>query len=117
MNFLQAVVNGTTLTLPELDQSLPLPPLQTRLLEGTKVTLGLRPDIFKRGGAASLSLTIEIVEQLGAETFAYARQGNSTQVLTIAVEDGRALRPGQTLQVTFDPTRALLFDAQGQRIR
>jgi hypothetical protein len=37
--------------------------------------------------------------------------------MTIAVEDGRALRPGQILAAAFDPTRALLFDAAGQRIR
>ncbi len=117
MNFLKAVVAGANLTLPELDQILPMPPLSTRLADGTEVTLGLRPDIFKRGGSASLNLTIEIVEQLGGETFAYARQGVSTQVLTIAVEDGRALRPGQALTASFDPTRALLFDALGQRLR
>ena len=118
MNFLTATVNSENLTLPELGgQTLPLPPLQTQLFNGTQVTLGLRPDIFKRGGSASLNLTIEIVEQLGGETFAYARQGSSTQILTIAVEDGRALRPGQSLTASFDPNRALLFDKSGQRIR
>ncbi len=118
MNFLTAKVEAGHLTLPELaGQTLPLPPLRRQILNGTEVMLGLRPDIFKRGGAASLSLTIEIVEQLGGETFAYARQGSSAQVLTIAVEDGRALRPGQSLTATFDPIRALLFDTQGQRIR
>ncbi len=118
MNFLAAKVQAGHLILPELSgQTLPLPPLSARMPEGTEVTLGLRPDIFKRGGTASLSLTIEIVEQLGGETFAYARQGDSSQVLTIAVEDGRTLRPGQSLSASFDPNRALLFDTKGQRIR
>ncbi|MGV8987047.1 MAG: ABC transporter ATP-binding protein [Cypionkella sp.] len=118
MNFLTARVQDGRLILPDLsNQTLPLPPLTTQLFDGTEVTLGLRPDIFKRGGNASLALTIEIVEQLGAETFAYARQGHSAQVLTIAVDDGRALRPGQALNAAFDPARALLFDTQGQRIR
>ncbi len=117
MNFLKAVVSGSSLTLPELNQTLPLPPLATHLPDGAEVTLGLRPDIFKRGGSASLNLTIEIVEQLGGETFAYARQGASTQVLTVAVAEGRALRPGHALTASFDPTRALLFDTAGQRIR
>jgi lactose/L-arabinose transport system ATP-binding protein len=118
MNFLTATVQGGHLTLPDLaGQTLPLPPLQTPLADQTQVTLGLRPDIFKRGGTASLALTIEIVEQLGGETFAYARQGGSAQIMTIAVEDGRALRPGQSLTATFDPARALLFDTNGQRLR
>ncbi|MBI1171244.1 sn-glycerol-3-phosphate ABC transporter ATP-binding protein UgpC [bacterium] len=118
MNFLSARVQGGRLVLPELaDQSLPLPALQQALPEGAQVTLGLRPDVFKRGGSASLSLTIEIVEQLGGETFAYARVGGSAQIMTIAVEDGRALRPGQALVASFDPARALLFDTDGQRLR
>ena len=118
MNFLAARVQGASLVLPELsNQSLPMPPLRAPLADGTNVTLGMRPDIFKRGGGASLALTIEIVEQLGGETFAYARLGGSTQIMTIAVEDGRALRPGQALTATFDPGRALLFDSNGQRLR
>ena len=117
MNFLKARVEGDHLSLTELGQTLPLPPLSGALAQGEEVTLGLRPDVFKRGGSASLALTIEIVEQLGGETYAYARQGSAGQVLTVAVDDGRALRPGQTLTATFDPARALLFDNAGQRLR
>ena len=42
---------------------------------------------------------------------------SSAQILTLAVEDGRALRPGQNLTAAFDPARTLLFDTEGQRIR
>ena len=117
MNFLKAKVAQGALALIDLPgQSLPL--TQT-LPEGTEVTVGLRPDIFKRGGSAHLDLTIEIVEQLGAETYAYARAGADVdgQPLTIAVTEGRDLRAGQALHVTFDPTRALLFGKDGQRLR
>lgn len=112
MNFMTATVYDQTLTLPELaGQTLPLPPMTTQ------VTVGLRPDIFKRGGTASLNLMIEIVEQLGGEASACARQGSSIQILTISLEDGRALRPGQNLIASFDPNRALLCDTNGQRVR
>ncbi|MCW1917565.1 sn-glycerol-3-phosphate ABC transporter ATP-binding protein UgpC [Rhodobacter sp. KR11] len=117
MNFLKAKVSQGQLALIDLPgQTLPL---TQGLPEGTEVTVGLRPDIFKRGGAASLDLKIEIVEQLGAETYAYARSGTEIdgQPLTIAVTEGRDLRPGQALTVTFDPSRALLFAKDGQRIR
>jgi lactose/L-arabinose transport system ATP-binding protein len=117
MNFLRAKVQGGALAFLDLPgQSLPL---TKRLPEGTEVTLGLRPDLFKRGGSASLDLRIEIVEQLGAETYAYARASADPEVqpLTIAVIEGRDLRPGQSLTVRFDPDKALLFGTDGQRIR
>ena len=117
MNFLKGVVQGKRVILQEFaGQSLPLPPLSTQLLEGTKVTVGLRPEAFRRGGEAALDLVIEIVEHLGGETFAYARQDGG-QVLTIAVDDGRSLKPGQTLSARFDAGKALLFDGSGQRLR
>ena len=117
MNFLRARVADQSLQLLDLPgQSLPL----TRPLpEGTEVTLGLRPDVFKRGGSAALALTIEIVEHLGAETYAYARAGSDleAQPLTIAVTEGRDLKPGQSLNVSFDPARVLLFGPDGRRLR
>ena len=118
MNFLKARIQDGRLVLPEFaGQSLPLPPLATQPANGAEVTLGLRPELFRRGGADALDLVIEIVEQLGGETFAYARQGSGGQVLTLAVEEGRGLRPGQSLAARFDAARALLFDASGRRLR
>ncbi len=118
MNFLKARVEDGRLVLPEFaGQTLPLPALARRPTDGTEVTLGLRPELFRRGGPDALELVIEIVEQLGGETFAYARQGSGGQVLTLAVEDGRGLKPGQTHFARFDVARALLFDTAGQRLR
>jgi lactose/L-arabinose transport system ATP-binding protein len=118
MNFLKARIDGDRLVLPEFSgQSLPLPRLATRPVNGAEVTLGLRPELFRRGGPDALELVIEIVEQLGGETFAYARQGSGGQVLTLAVEEGRGLQPGQSLAARFDAARALLFDTTGQRLR
>ena len=103
--------------LPEFgDQSVPLPKLTLPPDEGAEVTLGIRPETFKRGGAAELDLNIEIVEHLGDETFAYARQAGG-QVITIAVADGRDLRPGQTIKAMFEPAKVLIFGRSGQRIR
>ena len=118
MNFLPARVAGGSLVLPDLPgQNLPLPPLRTALAEGAEVTLGLRPEVFRKGGSASLQLRTEIVEHLGDETFAYATPGDGGPVLTLAMDEGRDLAPGQTLTARFDPARAMLFDAAGQRLR
>jgi lactose/L-arabinose transport system ATP-binding protein len=118
MNFLKARIGKGALVLPDFgNQSLPLPALKSVPAEGTEVTLGLRPDVFRQGGEASLDLMIEIVEHLGDESFAYASPGPGGQMMTLAMREGRALQPGQRLQARFDAGRALLFDMAGQRLR
>ena len=84
--------------------------------EGAPVTVGIRPEHFKKGGVATLNLVVEIVEHLGDESYVYARQ-NGGQVVTICVNDGRALKMGQTVTATFDPAKVLLFDRAGKRYR
>ena len=117
MNFLKGRVKAGRVVLPEFgDQSVPLPKLTLPPEEGAEVTIGIRPETFKRGGEAVLDLKVEIVEHLGDETYAYARQAGG-QVITIAVAEGRGLRPGQTIGAMFDPSRMLLFSRSGKRIR
>ena len=117
MNFLSGKIDGNTVRLPEFgNQSIPLRALINPPSSGSDVTVGIRPELFKRGGDAALELTIEIIEHLGGETFVYARQGNG-QVLTVAVDDGRALKTGQMLAARFDAGKALFFGPMGQRIR
>ena len=117
MNFLKGIIRGDRIVLPEFgDQSIPL----TRLIlppgDGASVTVGIRPEHFKRGGDASLKLVVEIVEHLGDESYAYARQEGG-QVVTICVNDGRGLQMGQVVEATFDPAKVLLFDRAGKRYR
>ena len=117
MNFLKGRVKAGRVVLPEFgDQSVPLPRLTLPPEDGADVTVGLRPETFKRGGSAELELKVEIVEHLGDETFAYARQAGG-QIVTIAVAEGRDLLTGQTIRATFDPARVLLFGRSGGRIR
>jgi lactose/L-arabinose transport system ATP-binding protein len=117
MNFLAGVVEQDRVRLPEFgNQSIPLGHLANPPAQGSEVTVGIRPEAFKRGGAAGLELTIEIVEHLGNESFAYARQSGG-QMLTLATEDGRGLQPGQRIEARFDPAHVMLFDTSGQRIR
>ncbi len=117
MNFLKGVVRGDRIVLPEFaDQSIPL----TRLIlppgDGASVTVGIRPEHFKKGGDATLKLVVEIVEHLGDESYAYARQDGG-QVVTICVNEGRGLQMGQVVEATFDPGKVLLFDRAGKRYR
>jgi len=122
MNFLKGLVeasdaDGLTVRLPDCgDQRIALPRPATLLAKEAPVTVGLRPVHFNDSGAAVLNLTVELVEHLGGETFAYARHGNS-ELVTIGLRDGRSLRSGDAIAARFDPATALLFDATGQRIR
>jgi lactose/L-arabinose transport system ATP-binding protein len=119
MNFLPAVVDaGGALRLPEHgDQVLPALPASAKLPVGSKVTLGLRPEHFRPDGAAGLRLTVDLVEHLGGESFAYARHGDGGEVITVSTGDSRALESGQSFDARFDPSKALLFNDQGLRLR
>jgi lactose/L-arabinose transport system ATP-binding protein len=114
MNFLKGIVEGGVVRLPEHgNQTIPL---AAKAANGSEVTVGLRPEYFKAGGASHLDLTVEMVEHLGSESYAYARYGEG-DLLTIATQNDRDVRAGSRLSARFDPARALLFDPAGQRIR
>ena len=83
---------------------------------GSKVTIGIRPEHFTDTGPARLKLETDIVEHLGGESYIYAhnRAGQRVVIKTTGV---RGLRPGQPVSPAFDPASALLFDAEGLRLR
>src|SRR6185312_6354427 len=113
MNFMQGIVEGSQIRLPDFgNQTIPL----VAAAPPGPVTVGLRPEHFRAGGASKLDVTIEMIEHLGAETYAYARAGNS-DLLTVATQNDRALTAGSPLAARFDPHAVLLFDAEGRRIR
>ena len=118
MNFLKARHQGGRLAPAECPgQTLPLPPLRTRLAEGQEVTVGLRPQMIGRAGTAGLDLVIELVEQLGSETLVHARPQGSGGLITAVIEDGRNLQTGQPFRAEFEPERLMLFGADGARLR
>jgi lactose/L-arabinose transport system ATP-binding protein len=114
MNFLGGVVEGNGVRLP--DHGNQVIPVSAKVAPGTAVTVGIRPEHFKAGGAAKLDLTVEMVEHLGAEAYAYARFGKG-ELLTVATQNDRAIKAGDLLSAQFEPARALLFDTAGQRLR
>ena len=114
MNFLKGIVDGSVVRLP--DHGNQTIPLVAKAAHGSEVTVGLRPEYFKAGGASQLDVTVEMVEHLGSESYAYARHG-AGDVLTIATQNDRELKGGDKLSARFDPAKALLFDPAGQRIR
>jgi lactose/L-arabinose transport system ATP-binding protein len=122
MNFFNGVFTGAsdgmaTVELPDLGGASIAVKLDTATMTaGTAVTVGVRPEHFDDTGSATLNLTIDMLEHLGGETFAYARHG-SGDLIIIETKHGRDLKTGDTIQAKFDPARALLFNAAGARIR
>jgi lactose/L-arabinose transport system ATP-binding protein len=114
MNFLNGVVEAGGVRLGDYGGQLVPCPVDVR--DGTAVTLGLRPDHFTLQGSAVLDVTVELIEHLGGETYAYAR-GNGGTMLTISIGDNRTMAGGDQHQARFDPSRLLVFDTTGARLR
>ena len=83
------------------------------LAAGASATLGVRPEhITLVGGTADLALTIDLVEQLGGDTYFYASASGLPQI-TVR-QNGQALRKsGEALSIRFEPAHLHLFDAEG----
>jgi multiple sugar transport system ATP-binding protein len=76
------------------------------------LTLGIRPEAL-RPAAHGLPAVAEHVEYLGEAALLHARLGDAPVVMR--VEPSLRAAPGEALHLAFDPARALLFGADGQR--
>ncbi len=85
---------------------------------GRAVTVGLRPEHLTPADPATavFSATVEMVEQLGADTLVHLSRGQD--LLTARLPHGAAHDAGTPLHLSADPARVYLFDAAtGARIR
>jgi lactose/L-arabinose transport system ATP-binding protein len=114
MNFLKGTAEAGGIRLADFPgQVIPSP---VALANGAAVTVGIRPEHFHAKGSASLDVTVEIIEHLGGETYAYARDGG-TELITIATDNNRTLAAGDRYAARFDPATLLIFDEAGRRLR
>ena len=108
MNLWPAVASGGRVRIeggPEVSVGLPDGP----------VTLGLRPQHLIVQADGPLSLAVDMVEALGAESVVHGALSGGTKVL--AVLPGQpGLRRGDTIALGFDPAQVHAFDAKGLRI-
>ena len=114
MNFLEGVAEAGGVRLADFPgQVIPSP---VSLASGAAVTVGIRPEHFTSAGSAALDVAVEIIEHLGGETYAYARD-MGTELITIATDNNRTLKAGDRYSARFDPAELLVFDENGQRLR
>ncbi|MDQ0322379.1 multiple sugar transport system ATP-binding protein [Pararhizobium capsulatum DSM 1112] len=119
MNMDEAVVTGGELVFS--NARLPVPPkFLSRVKEGQKVTFGLRPDdLYPEGhglhaGEASAvhaaDLAVSITEPLGNETLVFVQFNGRDWVSRML--NPRALASGEKVRMSFDLSKAHLFDAE-----
>ena len=93
-------------------------PCSARSNAPREVTVGLRPEhLLGDGGAAPLTLTVELAEMLGADTVVHGRlEANGPLVLARLPGTIRA-QPGERLPLTIAPEHIHLFDREsGKRV-
>jgi len=115
MNFLPATVisDDGTLRLTVGEREVALPRAASGLAAGAGVSLGIRPEhIDIATDTGMLAATVDLVEQLGGETFIYASAPGLPQI-TLR-EDGQAqFARGDTVAIRFAPDHLHIFDATG----
>jgi multiple sugar transport system ATP-binding protein len=107
MNFLPATLNGSTLKLPFGETQLPESLLSRIKDRNVKdVIAGIRPEHFedaavadeRAGGGMSFKVTIDVVESMGSELYAYfdvqAQAAESEDLAALAEDAGLGELPG-----------------------
>ena len=122
MNFLKAVIQQTDATSCNLKLidfervSFDLAVNGDALSVGAQVSVGVRPEHFVENGDIELSLTVDLLEHLGGQSYIYGRSDGG-ETLILETQNGRNIKNGDQIKVSFDMQLALLFDADGMRIR
>jgi lactose/L-arabinose transport system ATP-binding protein len=122
INFVKGVVEGLSkagvqVSLPGYGNAkISFAAKSAQLTVGDDVTVVLRPQHFSTNGMLKFKLNVELIEHLGGESFVYAGNGDG-DLITVATQSGRGLKPGEKFEARIDPAKALLFDKAGQRVR
>jgi lactose/L-arabinose transport system ATP-binding protein len=96
-------------------QQLHVPKLSTVHPFGTEMQIGFRPEHLRCKKGATLNVRIDVVEQLGATTYAHTLLDEKFPI----VVELRDMRPsvGDRILLQPDPARICLFDRDGNRLR
>ena len=115
MNFLETRLSsdGRAVELPG-GESLPLDGAASGVQGGAAVTLGIRPEHLDLAGPddATAHMTVDLVEQLGADTLIHGRlAGNGAELITLRAQGIHAPGQGDSLPLAVRPDHIHLFDA------
>ncbi len=117
MNLVELPVEGGSVTFGAT--SVALSAEQTAAVTGGKVTFGIRPEDLDIVDGPGLALSVDVVEELGADAYVYGRAnvGGEERQLVVRAGGRAAITPGSTIQVAPRVARVHLFDsASGLRL-
>jgi len=115
MNFMPGVVRGSNVVLNSGD-ALPIPS-GARTEEGQAVNYGVRPEHLSIcNDGMGITTQVLVVEPTGAETQVFSKVAE--QQITSVFRERHTFKPGQTISLLPDVSRAHLFDLNsGQRLK
>jgi multiple sugar transport system ATP-binding protein len=91
------------------------------LSHGDDVTVGIRPEFVTLASQSrdTMAATVERLEFLGSEVILFARLNGmgETVVVKLTPSDAADLGPGKPVHLAIQPDKALLFGADGERIK
>jgi sn-glycerol 3-phosphate transport system ATP-binding protein len=115
MNMLEGEMQGGQVVVGDL--TMPAPDLPEGLADGTKVTIGLRPEDVVVADARDRSLTVDIdfVEELGATRLLHGKFAG--QAVILQVQASHAAQGAGRVGFSVPPSAIHVFDAEtGQRL-
>ena len=113
MNFLPATMDGK---VPVFEDVTRLPASAAGRSSGP-VTPGIRPEAVHEDPEGNLTVTVGMLEPLGANTLLHGTVGRGGHPLTIVLEGIRELEGGAVVRFAVDPGAVHLFDPEsGTRI-
>ncbi|EJB07127.1 ATPase component of ABC-type sugar transporter [Rhizobium leguminosarum bv. trifolii WSM597] len=116
MNLFEATVDASNGGLSAVIESGQRIPLSTPLQAGTKITLGVRPEALDVDHNGPLAGEITVIEHLGGETFTYVDIGKG-KLATIKSGEKSVGNVGDTIRISFEPSRLHVFGPDGRAIR
>jgi lactose/L-arabinose transport system ATP-binding protein len=116
MNFLEATVSPDAQFLNWVGAKPIAVPAGLTVAPGQKLKLGVRPDRVGETGNLRLSVTLDVVENLGNARIAHGITDDGTRVV-MEYRGTDHLRPNQKFNACFAVKDLLVFDSNGDRLR
>lgn len=113
MNFLDAIAgetkqDGVLIDIPGLGIQV-VKNLVTSVASGTPLKIGIRPEDMSADGMEKASFKIDLIENLGGQTFVYATSADSTP-FTLDGRDFRTSAIGEIITAGFHSEKLVVFD-------
>ena len=114
MNLLPAELDGESARVGTLQ--VPLTPTQRAAVTSPELLVGVRPEALDLVGAdvpdaATLAATVDVVEELGSESYLYCSVPGRSEPLVVRVEGLSPVSRGATVRLAPRPGGVHLFDA------